>query len=75
MQHGATVIGKGKLTRSISRSYVRVYIERLRSALENAFSEAGLLMDAHGVVLSQETVMNETGYRLKATVEWTHIDV
>jgi hypothetical protein len=74
-QHTTTVMGKEKFTRSIPRSYVRVYTERLRSAIENAFNEAGLQMDVHGVLLSQETVMNEIGYRLKASFEWTHIDV
>ena len=63
-----------KSTRRICRSYVRVYIERIRFALENAFREAGLPRDALGVLLSQETVMNEAGYRLKANFEWTHID-
>jgi hypothetical protein len=72
-QHARTAMGKEKFTRSIPRSCVRVYIERLRSALENAFREAGLLTDAHYVLLSQETVMNEVGYRLKANFEWIHI--
>jgi len=71
-EHGAAVMERGKFIRSIPRSYVRVYIDRLRLALEKAFLEAGLLMDARAVVLCQETVMNETGYRLKANFEWTH---
>ena len=75
MQHGATVMGTDKFTRSIPRSYVRVYVERLRLALENSFREAGGLMDAGAVILSQVTVMNEVGYRLKASIEWRHIDV
>lgn len=74
-QHATAAVGNNKFTRSIPRSYVRVYIERLRSALENAFREAGLLMDARAVLLSHETVMNEVGYRLKANYEWVHIDV
>jgi hypothetical protein len=73
-QHAASVMGRSKFTRSIPRSYVRVYIERLRSALESAFREAGLLMDSQAVLVSQQIVMNETGYRLKATVVWVHID-
>jgi hypothetical protein len=72
-QHATTVMGKDKFTRSIPRSCVRVYIERLRSALENVFLEAGLLVDAHAVVVAEETVMNEVGYRLRATFDWVHI--
>jgi hypothetical protein len=74
-QHAATAMGNKEFTRRIPRSYVRVYIERLRSALQGAFHEAGLSMDARVVLLSQETVMNEVGYRLKATFEWLHINV
>jgi hypothetical protein len=73
-RHASAVMERGKPTRSIPRSCVKVYIERLRSALEIAFREAGLLMDPHAVLLSQETVMNEVGYRLKASFEWLHID-
>ena len=72
-QHAASARGRGKTTRNIPRSYVRVYIERLRSALKNVFDEAGLSMDVRGVLLSQATVMNEVGYRLKANSEWTHV--
>ena len=74
-EHAATVMGVEKLTRTIPRSYVRVYIERLRSAIEHAFIEARRPTGAGDVLLSLETVMNEIGYRLKATFEWTHIDV
>jgi hypothetical protein len=71
-QHAATVMGSEKFTRSIPRSCVKVYIERLRSALEDAFHEAGFQMDARAVLLSQKTVMNEVAYRLKATFDWVH---
>ena len=73
-QHSTTAMGKDKFTRSIPRSCVRVYIERLRSALENVFLEAGLFLDVHAVVVAEETVMNEVGYRLKANYEWVHTD-
>jgi hypothetical protein len=74
-QHTTIVMGIDKFTRSIPRSCVRVYIERLRSALQNVFWEAGLLIDAHAVVVAEETVMNEVGYRMKANYEWVHVDV
>lgn len=73
-QHAMTVMGMGKFIRSIPRSYVRVYIERLRSALAIAFQEACLSLDPQAVLLSQETVMNEVGYKLTATFEWIHTD-
>lgn len=74
-QHGGAAMRKESFTRSIPRSYVRVYIKRLWLALENAFGEAGLLVDTRSVLLSEKTVMNEIGYRLKATFDWMHIDV
>jgi hypothetical protein len=73
--HAASVMGRSNLTRSIPRSCVKVYIERLRSTLESAFREAGSQMDARCVLLSKETAMNEVGYRLKANFEWTHIGI
>jgi hypothetical protein len=73
-QHSTAVMGKEKFTRGVPRSYIRVYIERLRSTLERVFLEADLLVDAHVVVIAEETVMNELGYRLKAVCEWLHVD-
>jgi hypothetical protein len=73
-QHAAAAMGKGKFTRSIPRSYVRVYIGRLRSALARAFRKADMSMDPRDVLLSEATVMNESGYRLKATIEWFHME-
>jgi hypothetical protein len=70
--HRGGAVGRDKFNRSIPRSYVRVYIERLRLALNNAFCESGLLIHARTVILSQKTVMNESGYQLKANCEWIH---
>lgn len=70
----ASAMGREDSTRTMPRSFVRVYIQRLRLALERAFDEASLLMDSRMVVLSQETVMNDVGYRLRATLEWAHPD-
>jgi hypothetical protein len=72
-EHASNVMGHTTFTRSIPRSYVRVYIERLRTALEMAFQEAGLSVDPQTVLLKQETVMNEVGHRLRANFEWVHI--
>lgn len=72
-EQAASTMGSKKFTRSISRSYVRVYIERLRSALTHTFQKADLGSAADAVLISQETVMNEVGYVLKATIEWMHL--
>lgn len=69
VRHAAAVMGSSAFTRRISRSCIKVYIERLRSALEDAFHEAVLQVDARTVLLSEETVMNEVGYRLRAAFE------
>lgn len=74
-EHAAAVMGAEKFTRSIPRSYIRVYMERLRLALAEVFRKAGLRIDVHAVLMSQETVMNEVGYQLKASFEWPHIDL
>jgi hypothetical protein len=70
--HASNAVTQNRLTRSIPRSYVRVYIERLRNALELVFRKAGLPTEPHMVLLSEETVMNEVGYRLVATADWVH---
>ena len=43
------------------------YVKRLREALTFAFREAGLNFDARRVVVSEPTVSNEVGYRLKGS--------
>lgn len=58
----------------IPRSFVRVYIERLRLAIRKTLNEAGLTIEARDVLLSQRTVTNEMGYRLLGHCEWIHID-
>lgn len=57
----------------IPARYVRVYIDRIREALGAALTEAGLDSRPESVLLSEKTVLNEVGYRLRATVEWHHI--
>ena len=73
--HASAVMSIERFNRSIPRSYVRVYIERLRAGLTDAFVRAGLLKDVAKVLISQETVMNEVSYRLEATFEWVHHDL
>jgi hypothetical protein len=73
-EHGASIMGRGQFTRSIPRTCVKVYVERLRSAIENIFREAGFLIDARAVLLSERTVMSEVDYRLRAGFEWVHLN-
>ena len=74
LKHGSNALIHNGLKRKISRSAVREYIKRLRLALDLAFLEAGLNLDPQQVVVSERTVTNEFGYRLKANIEWFHID-
>lgn len=72
--HGANARTSRKQTRRIGSSSVKEYAKRIRQALGVAFSEAGLHVDPARVLLSESTVGNEVLYRLKAAVEWTHLD-
>jgi hypothetical protein len=74
-EHAANVHGSAKQIRSIPRSYVRVYMDRLRSALQRALQEASLELCVDRVLISQATVMNEATYRIKACIEWVHLDL
>lgn len=72
LKHGTNAMLYNGLSRRISRSAVKEYIKRLRLALELASRQAGLNLDPRQVIASELTVMNQVGYRLKATVEWSH---
>jgi hypothetical protein len=61
-----------ELIRRVGKSSVRVYIERIRLGLLLSFRQANLRVDARDVLVSQETVTNEVGYRLRGTFEWVH---
>jgi hypothetical protein len=73
-RHGMHVANSAALRRRIARSAIKVYVQRIREALTRAFREANLKLDPRDVLLSQETVMNEVGYRLRGTFQWMHID-
>jgi hypothetical protein len=72
MQLASNVMQFDRTFRTIPRSYVRVYIQRMRAAMDTAFSGAQLAIDSASVLLSERTVMNEVGYRLKAPVDFLH---
>jgi hypothetical protein len=73
-KHGSNVSIGVRQTRRISRTSVREYVKRLRRALQISFKEAGLRLDPYAVLVSEATESNEIHYRLRATVEWIHID-
>jgi hypothetical protein len=72
--HAELTFGTNAPIRRIPRSYVRVYMERLRLALEGASCEANLMIERRAVLVSERTVTNEVGYRLRARIEWIHTD-
>ena len=67
IKHGTNAFIQNGLKRRITRSAVKEYVKRLREALTFAFREAGLNFDARRVVVSEPTVSNEVGYRLKGS--------
>jgi hypothetical protein len=73
--HAKNANGRAALTRRIPRSAVREYIKRLHYSFVLAFQEAGVSIDPRKVLIVQETVGNESGYQLKATCSWAHINL
>jgi hypothetical protein len=72
--HGANAPRAAKLDRKISRVSIKEFICRIRYALDAALRSANLAIDVKSILVSEPTMMNEVGYRLKATFEWIHID-
>jgi hypothetical protein len=72
-RHGVNAASSVPQKRKISLSSMKVYIERLRTALEQTFREAHIPLDPYAVLVSEETSSNQVGYRLRATSEWIHI--
>jgi hypothetical protein len=73
--HAKNANGRTTLTRRIPRSSIKEHIRRLHYAIELVFQDAGLCVDPRNVLIVQDTVGNEAGYRLKATCTWTHINL
>ena len=63
-----------QLHRKITRSAIKEYIGRSRSALNIALVSAALPIDSSRVIMVQRTSGNEVLYRLRAKVEWIHLD-
>lgn len=64
--------GVGRSTRSIPRSFVRVYIERLIIAITQVISESNFPANPQTVLVKKVSVINECGLQLNAWTEWVH---
>ena len=71
-RHGANAL-RARLTRRISRAAIKVHAQRIRTALAEALAEAGLSLNPMQI-LRVERATGPLGYRLKAAVEWIHVD-
>jgi hypothetical protein len=72
--HATNVSGRAALTRRVPRSSIKEHVRRLHRGLGLAFQEAGMRVDPRKVLIVQDTAGNEVLYRLRATINWTHID-
>lgn len=72
--HGANAKSRKGRARRFNRASIKEYVKRLRSMLVVAFSEAGLMLDPNSVLRSEETENNQVNYRLRASIEWIHLD-
>jgi len=56
------------MTRRIHRTAVKTYTQRIQTALQFVFDEAGAQLDANEVLISRHTLGNEIGYRLRGSL-------
>lgn len=74
-RHGSNAFSRTQIATKVSLSEVRVYIERIRSALARALLEAGTSIDPRTILFSERTAdSNRLAYRLKGSFEWLHVD-
>jgi hypothetical protein len=73
-KHSTNALLYNGLKLKISRSAIKEYVKRLRITLDLACEVAGLVLDSRQVIISEATVMNEVGYRLKANIQWFYLD-
>jgi hypothetical protein len=74
-KHGANAPYSARKRRQLSHSSIKEYMKRLRAALGQTFCDARLHLDPLSVLVSEETLSNQAGYRLRASCEWIHIDI
>jgi hypothetical protein len=75
IRHGMNAKSRSLLVRRIPRSAVREHIKRIHLGLDLVFREANLLLDPFKVLTIERTVSNEVHYRLRASCQWTHLDL
>lgn len=73
-RHGKADGTSRRKTRRFARASIKEYVARICQALAGAFAEAGIPLDPRNVLLSDPTVGNQVGYRLRASIEWVHVD-
>jgi hypothetical protein len=60
--------------RKISRTAVKVYIKRIRKAIDIVLEKRAPRFEASRLLVSVKTMGNEVQYRLFAPVEWKHVE-
>jgi len=73
-QHGYHADLHENINKKLSRNAIKQQIVRLRAALRSVFREADLNIDPDRVLIAEEIAGNEVRYRLKATIEWRHLE-
>lgn len=73
-KHGSNATTRAGLTTKVSLSCMREYVRRLRMAIGKSSRDARLLLDPYQILVSEKTSSNCVGYRLRAHVEWIHVD-
>jgi hypothetical protein len=72
--YAANRLGHNEAIARPDRNTIRVYIWRIRRQLDKVFQQLGLSLDPETILISEVTDTNVFVYRLKATVEFLHID-
>ena len=73
MRHDASTPIDSKRIVSLQPLSIKVFVQRIRKAMESTFDEAGLRIDPSLVLRSETTDTRLTLYRLAAFREWIHL--
>jgi hypothetical protein len=74
VNYAANRVGRNQVIARPDRDTTRVYVWRIRKQLEKVFRKLALGLDAQHVLVSETTETNLLVYRLKATVEFLHVN-
>ncbi len=75
VEYAANRVGRNQVIARPDRNSVRVYVPRIRKQMERVFRELELNLDSRQILVAEITDSNVPVYRLRATVEFFHIDV